>query len=80
MNADHLWRFCSRATTPALVTQFIWMTFGYNDDRYTVLTAVSLVFCYGLLCAFAPKGFFLHKLLAGQSEPEEKKEVSDVAR
>lgn len=53
----------------AALTQFIWITFGYNDDRYTVLTAVSLIFCYGLLCAFAPKGFFLHKIF-GSHEGE----------
>jgi hypothetical protein len=41
----------------AALSQFIWMIFGYNDDKYYVLTAVSLVFCYGLLCAFAPPRF-----------------------
>ena len=40
----------------AALTQFIWITFTYNDDKYTVLTLVSLIFCFGLICAFATKG------------------------
>ncbi|NUQ76602.1 MAG: hypothetical protein HUU21_23935 [Polyangiaceae bacterium] len=40
----------------AALTQFIWLTFGYNDDKYYMLTAASLIFCYGLLCAFARPG------------------------
>jgi hypothetical protein len=50
------------------LTQFIWMTFGYNDDKYDMLTAVSLIFCYGLLCAFAPPGLGAHlkRIFGGQ--------------
>jgi hypothetical protein len=40
----------------AALTQFIWITFTYNDDKYTMLTLVSLVLCFGLICAFAPRG------------------------
>jgi len=37
----------------ALLTQVASGRFGYNDDKYTVLTGLSLVFCWGLLCAFS---------------------------
>lgn len=37
----------------AALSQFVWMTFGWNDDKYTALTVISLLFCYGLLCAFS---------------------------
>jgi hypothetical protein len=40
----------------AALTQLIRVTFTYNDDNYTVLTLVSLVLCFGLICAFAPRG------------------------
>lgn len=39
----------------AALSQFIWITFYYNDDKYTALTAVSLAFCYYLLCLFSGK-------------------------
>jgi hypothetical protein len=39
----------------AALSQFIWITFNYNDDKYTVLTAVSLAFCYYLLWIFSGK-------------------------
>lgn len=41
----------------AALTQVIWMSMTWNDDRYTALTLMSLVFCYGLLIAFAPRWF-----------------------
>jgi hypothetical protein len=37
----------------AALSQFLWMIFYWNDDKYWALTFISLVFCYGLLCAFA---------------------------
>ncbi len=37
----------------ALLTQVASGRFGYNDDKYTVLTGLSLVFSWGLLCAFS---------------------------
>ena len=33
------------------------MTMTWNDDRYTALTLLSLIFCYGLLVIFAPRSF-----------------------
>jgi hypothetical protein len=39
----------------AAVSQLAWMSLGYNDEKYTALTAISLIFCWGLLCAFAGK-------------------------
>jgi hypothetical protein len=54
----------------ALLSQFVWRTFGYNDDKYTALTAISLLFCYGLICAFAPKGF-LTRLSLSQTQKSE---------
>ena len=39
----------------AALSQFVWRGFYWNDDKYWVLTAISLVFCYGLLCAFSGK-------------------------
>jgi hypothetical protein len=42
----------------AIVTQVCYWRLGYNDDKYTALTALSLAFCYGLLCAFSdPKAY-----------------------
>lgn len=41
----------------AALTQVIWMSMTWNDDRYTALTLMSLVFCYGLLVVFAPRSF-----------------------
>jgi hypothetical protein len=35
---------------------FTWRIFAWNDDRYTALTLISLLFCLGLLCAFAGRG------------------------
>jgi hypothetical protein len=37
----------------ALLTQVASGRFNYNDDKYTVLTGLSLVFSWGLLCAFS---------------------------
>lgn len=36
----------------AALSQFVWITFYWNDDKYTVLTGISLAFCFMLLCAF----------------------------
>jgi hypothetical protein len=59
----------------AALSQFIWMTFTWNDDKYYVLTAISLILCYGLLCAFAPAGLrralFGRFSKSGGSEPAE---------
>jgi hypothetical protein len=50
----------------AAVSQFVFITLGYNDDKYTALTLLSLVFCYGLLCMFAARGSFAR--LLGRAE------------
>jgi hypothetical protein len=58
----------------AALSQFIWMTFTWNDDKYYVLTAISLILCYGLLCAFAPQGLRQALMRFGKrggSEPAE---------
>jgi len=39
----------------AALSQFVWITSYWNDDKYTALTLISLVFCYGLFFAFMPK-------------------------
>lgn len=36
----------------AALSQFVWMTFYWNDDKYWALTLISLIFCYGIFCAF----------------------------
>jgi hypothetical protein len=48
----------------AALTQFIYLSFGYNDDRYTVLTLVTLIFNLFLVLSFAPKGWFARKAKA----------------
>jgi hypothetical protein len=39
----------------AALTQFVWLSTYWNDDRYTGLTAVSLAFSYGVFAMFWPK-------------------------
>ncbi len=46
----------------AALTQFVWLGFGFNDDRYTALTWVTLVFCYFIILSFAPKSWFPKKV------------------
>ncbi|AKT40216.1 hypothetical protein [Chondromyces crocatus] len=41
----------------AALSQFIWMAFYWNDDKYYTLTAISLAFCYYLLCVFSGRTF-----------------------
>jgi hypothetical protein len=40
----------------AAVTQLIWGAFGWFDDKSAAVTLVTLLFCYGLVCAFAKQG------------------------
>ena len=42
--------------------------FFWNDDKYTVLTLLSLLFCLGLICAFAPSGGFAWLFGRGSDE------------
>lgn len=37
------------------LTQLVWIASFWNDDKYTGLTAISLVFCYGLGWIFWPR-------------------------
>lgn len=37
----------------AALSQFVFMAFYWNDDKYYTLTAISAAFCYYLLCVFA---------------------------
>lgn len=39
----------------AALSQFVWMFFYWNDDRYTALTLISLLLCYFFLFSFAPR-------------------------
>ena len=52
----------------ALLTQFIFRSSYYNDDKYTALTLVSLVFLYGVFFALVPKAD-IDKLFSRKSEP-----------
>jgi hypothetical protein len=36
----------------AALTQFVYIIFFWNDDKYWALTFISLVFCYGVMAAF----------------------------
>jgi hypothetical protein len=38
------------------LTQFMGIVLYWYDDRFAALTLISLLFCYGLVCAFAPPG------------------------
>jgi hypothetical protein len=40
----------------AVLSQLIWGAFGNFDDKSAAVTLVTLVFCYGLVCAFAKQG------------------------
>ncbi|MFO0552461.1 MAG: hypothetical protein U0271_28995 [Polyangiaceae bacterium] len=39
----------------AAFTQIGWRTVGMNDDKYTLLTLMSMIFCYFLLFSFAAR-------------------------
>lgn len=38
----------------AALSQFVFIIFYWNDDKYWALTFISLLFCYGVLCSFLP--------------------------
>ncbi len=40
----------------AALSQCVFWAFAWNDDKYAALTLISLLLCYGLLCAYWPKG------------------------
>lgn len=41
----------------AIVSQVGWRVFRFNDDKYWVLSLLSLVFCLGIVVVFAPPKF-----------------------
>ncbi len=45
----------------AALSQFVYWSFAWNDDKYTALTLISLVLCYSVICAFAKKEVFSSK-------------------
>jgi hypothetical protein len=56
----------------AALSQFVWMAFNFNDDKYWVLTLITLAFCYGLICAFAPRALgTTFRGLLGRKDPGE---------
>jgi hypothetical protein len=65
----------------AALSQFVWMIFFWNDDKYWALTAISLIFCYGLLCVFAGNiaRFFQRQTAAPVSEARRGSEPADGA-
>ena len=38
----------------ALLSQLAWRIFYWNDDKYWMLTLLSLAVCYGFVAALAP--------------------------
>jgi hypothetical protein len=62
----------------ALLTQFIFRSTYYNDDKYNALTLVSLVFLYGVFFALVPKNE-IDKLFARKSEPSENTSTPEAA-
>lgn len=42
----------------AALTQFVWLSFRFIDDRYTALSLVTLLFCYAMLLSLAPSRWF----------------------
>ncbi|HMY17127.1 MAG TPA: hypothetical protein PKA58_12465 [Polyangium sp.] len=62
----------------ALLTQFIFRSTYYNDDKYTALTLVSLVFLYGIFFALVPKSD-LEKLFPKKDEPSVNTKPAEAA-
>jgi hypothetical protein len=40
------------------LTQLLGIVIYWYDDRFAAMTLVSLLFLYGVACAFAPRGAF----------------------
>ncbi len=47
----------------AALSQIVWMAFAWFDDKSVLSTLLVLLFCYALVCSFAPKGTY-ERLLA----------------
>jgi hypothetical protein len=54
----------------AALTQFIWLSFRFIDDRYTALTLVTLIFCYALLLSLAPARWFRRRAAPESVRPD----------
>ncbi len=39
----------------AAMSQFVWKIFGFNDDKYTLLTLLSLALSYAMMFSLAPR-------------------------
>ena len=46
----------------AALSRLVGITFTFNADKYPALTLISLLFCFVLMCAFAPSGSFAQLL------------------
>jgi hypothetical protein len=42
----------------AVLSQIVWRAFGWFDDKSALVTLLALLFCYALVCMFAPAGTF----------------------
>jgi len=40
----------------AVLSQIVWRAFGWFDDKSALVTLLALLFCYALICMFAPPG------------------------
>jgi hypothetical protein len=64
----------------AAVTEIIWMNSYWNDNKYTLLTIVSLIFCYFLIGMFwrrRPSADAANEELADDAEEEEEAEEDE---
>lgn len=55
----------------AAITQVVYIAFYFNDDKYTLLTYLTLGFCYFLIASFAPKTWAFWKREAAAPKPVE---------
>lgn len=62
----------------ALLTQFIFRSSYYNDDKYTALTLVSLVFLYGVMFALLPKSLEKQSKVLRDDPPADKPATSEA--
>jgi hypothetical protein len=62
----------------ALLTQFIFRSTFYNDDKYNALTLVSLVFLYGVMFALLPKSLENNVKALKDESPTEKPVTSEA--
>ncbi|MFO0616443.1 MAG: hypothetical protein U0414_27875 [Polyangiaceae bacterium] len=53
----------------AAISQVVYIAFYFNDDKYTLLTYLTLGFCYYLLWSFAPKIWTKRLMFWKKDEP-----------